>query len=37
MLLIDRHTHADHFSATRELARQLEVPVACPVKAGGNP
>lgn len=26
--LIDTHTHADHFSATRELARQLEVPVA---------
>jgi glyoxylase-like metal-dependent hydrolase (beta-lactamase superfamily II)/rhodanese-related sulfurtransferase len=26
--LIDTHTHADHFSATRELARQLGVPVA---------
>jgi glyoxylase-like metal-dependent hydrolase (beta-lactamase superfamily II)/rhodanese-related sulfurtransferase len=25
--LIDTHTHADHFSATRQLARQLEVPV----------
>jgi glyoxylase-like metal-dependent hydrolase (beta-lactamase superfamily II)/rhodanese-related sulfurtransferase len=25
--LIDTHTHADHFSATKELARQLEVPV----------
>jgi len=25
--LIDTHTHADHFSATRELARQLSVPV----------
>src|SRR5918993_4072339 len=25
--LIDTHTHADHFSATRELARQLAVPV----------
>ena len=24
--LIDTHTHADHFSATRELARQLDVP-----------
>jgi glyoxylase-like metal-dependent hydrolase (beta-lactamase superfamily II)/rhodanese-related sulfurtransferase len=26
--LIDTHTHADHFSATRELSRQLDVPVA---------
>jgi len=26
--LIDTHTHADHFSGTRELARQLHVPVA---------
>ena len=26
--LIDTHTHADHFSATRELARRLEVPIA---------
>jgi glyoxylase-like metal-dependent hydrolase (beta-lactamase superfamily II)/rhodanese-related sulfurtransferase len=26
--LIDTHTHADHFSATREIARQLDVPVA---------
>jgi glyoxylase-like metal-dependent hydrolase (beta-lactamase superfamily II) len=26
--LVDTHTHADHFSATRELARKLEVPVA---------
>ncbi|HSV58144.1 MAG TPA: MBL fold metallo-hydrolase [Variovorax sp.] len=25
--LIDTHTHADHFSATKELARQLAVPV----------
>src|ERR1700704_5444607 len=25
--LIDTHTHADHFSATRHLARQLDVPV----------
>jgi glyoxylase-like metal-dependent hydrolase (beta-lactamase superfamily II)/rhodanese-related sulfurtransferase len=25
--LIDTHTHADHFSATRELARQLKIPV----------
>jgi glyoxylase-like metal-dependent hydrolase (beta-lactamase superfamily II)/rhodanese-related sulfurtransferase len=25
--LIDTHTHADHFSATRELARQLNIPV----------
>jgi glyoxylase-like metal-dependent hydrolase (beta-lactamase superfamily II)/rhodanese-related sulfurtransferase len=25
--LIDTHTHADHFSATRELGRQLHVPV----------
>lgn len=25
--LIDTHTHADHFSATRQLSRQLEVPV----------
>lgn len=25
--LIDTHTHADHYSATREMARQLEVPV----------
>ena len=26
--LLDTHTHADHFSATRKLARQLAVPVA---------
>lgn len=26
--LIDTHTHADHFSATRQLAQQLGVPVA---------
>jgi glyoxylase-like metal-dependent hydrolase (beta-lactamase superfamily II)/rhodanese-related sulfurtransferase len=26
--LIDTHTHADHFSATRQLARKLGVPVA---------
>ena len=25
--LIDTHTHADHFSATRELAERLDVPV----------
>jgi glyoxylase-like metal-dependent hydrolase (beta-lactamase superfamily II)/rhodanese-related sulfurtransferase len=25
--LVDTHTHADHFSATQELARRLEVPV----------
>ncbi len=25
--VIDTHTHADHFSATRELARRLDVPV----------
>ncbi len=25
--LIDTHTHADHFSATRHLARQLRIPV----------
>lgn len=25
--LIDTHTHADHFSATHELARQLQLPV----------
>jgi glyoxylase-like metal-dependent hydrolase (beta-lactamase superfamily II)/rhodanese-related sulfurtransferase len=26
--LIDTHTHADHFSATQQLARRLEAPVA---------
>ena len=26
--LIDTHTHADHFSATQQLARKLDVPVA---------
>jgi glyoxylase-like metal-dependent hydrolase (beta-lactamase superfamily II)/rhodanese-related sulfurtransferase len=26
--VVDTHTHADHFSATREIARQLHVPVA---------
>ena len=26
--LIDTHTHADHFSATREISRRLEVPIA---------
>ena len=26
--LVDTHTHADHFSATRQLARQLGIPVA---------
>ncbi len=25
--LIDSHTHADHFSATREIARRLNVPI----------
>jgi glyoxylase-like metal-dependent hydrolase (beta-lactamase superfamily II)/rhodanese-related sulfurtransferase len=25
--LIDSHTHADHFSATRELAQRLDVPI----------
>ena len=25
--LIDTHTHADHFSASQQLARQLDVPV----------
>jgi len=25
--VIDTHTHADHFSATRELARSLDVPI----------
>ena len=25
--LIDTHTHADHFSATQQLARQLNLPV----------
>lgn len=25
---IDTHTHADHFSATREVARRLDVPIA---------
>src|ERR1700737_311870 len=25
--LIDTHTHADHFSETHQLARQLDVPV----------
>jgi glyoxylase-like metal-dependent hydrolase (beta-lactamase superfamily II)/rhodanese-related sulfurtransferase len=26
--LVDTHTHADHFSATRELTRRLDVPIA---------
>lgn len=26
--LVDTHTHADHFSATQQLSRQLDVPVA---------
>lgn len=26
--LVDTHTHADHFSATQQLARKLDVPVA---------
>jgi glyoxylase-like metal-dependent hydrolase (beta-lactamase superfamily II)/rhodanese-related sulfurtransferase len=25
--LVDTHTHADHFSATQQLARQLQIPV----------
>ena len=25
--MLDTHTHADHFSAARELGRQLDVPV----------
>ncbi len=25
--VIDTHTHADHFSATQQLARQLDVPI----------
>ena len=25
--VIDTHTHADHFTATQQLARQLDVPV----------
>ncbi|HTV80725.1 MAG TPA: MBL fold metallo-hydrolase [Steroidobacteraceae bacterium] len=32
--LIDTHTHADHFSATQQLARQLDVPV---VMHGSSP
>ena len=32
--LIDTHTHADHFSATQQLARQLDVPV---VMHGASP
>ena len=28
--LIDTHTHADHFSAARELSRRLEVPTVLP-------
>ena len=32
--LIDTHTHADHFSATQQLARQLNVPV---VMHGASP
>src|SRR6201988_3549693 len=26
--LVDTHTHADHFSATQQLAKRLDVPVA---------
>jgi glyoxylase-like metal-dependent hydrolase (beta-lactamase superfamily II)/rhodanese-related sulfurtransferase len=26
--LVDTHTHADHFSATREVARRLQVPIS---------
>src|SRR6267154_3629413 len=26
--LVDTHTHADHFSATREVARRLDVPIS---------
>jgi glyoxylase-like metal-dependent hydrolase (beta-lactamase superfamily II)/rhodanese-related sulfurtransferase len=32
--LVDTHTHADHFSATQQLARQLDVPV---VMHGASP
>jgi glyoxylase-like metal-dependent hydrolase (beta-lactamase superfamily II)/rhodanese-related sulfurtransferase len=32
--LVDTHTHADHFSATQQLARQLKVPV---VMHGSSP
>jgi glyoxylase-like metal-dependent hydrolase (beta-lactamase superfamily II)/rhodanese-related sulfurtransferase len=32
--LVDTHTHADHFSATQQLARQLRVPV---VMHGASP
>jgi len=32
--LVDTHTHADHFSATQQLARQLAVPV---VMHGASP
>lgn len=32
--LVDTHTHADHFSATQQLARQLNVPV---VMHGSSP
>jgi glyoxylase-like metal-dependent hydrolase (beta-lactamase superfamily II)/rhodanese-related sulfurtransferase len=32
--LVDTHTHADHFSATQQLARQLSVPV---VMHGSSP
>jgi glyoxylase-like metal-dependent hydrolase (beta-lactamase superfamily II) len=32
--LIDTHTHADHFTATQELARQLTVPAwSCTAQA----
>lgn len=31
---IDTHTHADHFSATRELAHRLDVPVAMHQSSG---
>lgn len=34
--LIDTHTHADHFSATRQLARRLDVPTVMH-RASGTP
>jgi glyoxylase-like metal-dependent hydrolase (beta-lactamase superfamily II)/rhodanese-related sulfurtransferase len=34
--LIDTHTHADHFSATRELARRLDLPVVMHRASGAS-
>ncbi len=31
--LVDTHTHADHFSASQELRRQLDLPVVMPRKS----